>query len=141
MLSLLNVFAGKKNLNAVLKGVIALVFFSFCGLELLAQPPCNNLSVSLGPNVEYCNGASITLTATITGGPNGLTPIYTWVFDSDTGGFVREASGRRRAVDCSAERRRPHPCSGWRERSTVEAGESAGSTVQRGGGEPTVYWQ
>ena len=84
MLSLLNVFAGKKNLNAVLKGLIALVFFSFCGLELLAQPPCNNLSVSLGPNVEYCNGTTITLTAVITGGPTGAgvgAPIYTWEFD------------------------------------------------------------
>ena len=84
MLSLLNVFAGKKNLNAVLKGVIALVFFGVFSFDVFGQ--CNGLNVSVGSDIEACNGANITLTATYIGGPNSGTPIYQWSFNSDGGG-------------------------------------------------------
>ncbi len=84
MLSLLNVLAAKKNLNAVLKGAVFFAFFSFFSFGVFGQ--CNNLNVSVGSDIEACNGANITLTATYTGGPSSGTPIYQWSFNDNGGG-------------------------------------------------------
>jgi hypothetical protein len=86
MTRLLNVFSLSNHIHTVLQHVFLFVFLSVFGEHVLGQN-CNNLSVSLGSDVEYCNGASITLTATITGGPAGVgSPIFEWVFDSNTSG-------------------------------------------------------
>jgi len=79
------VFIEKNSINSVFKSFIFFAFLSAFSFDSAGQ--CNGLNVTLGPDVEYCNGSSITLTATITGGPSGAgAPIYTWVFDSDTNG-------------------------------------------------------
>ncbi len=76
MLSLLKVLSLNNNIHAVLKSIVLIVFLGVFELDTFGQ--CNNLNVSVGSDIEACNGANITLTATYTGGPNSGTPIYQW---------------------------------------------------------------
>ena len=61
------------------------MFLSIVSLNAFGQS-CNGLNVSLGPDISYCNGGSVTLTTSITGGPTNLTPIYQWTINGSGGG-------------------------------------------------------
>ncbi|MFM1773085.1 MAG: hypothetical protein RLZZ71_2227, partial [Bacteroidota bacterium] len=77
----LKVFFLNCNSKAILKQAFLFVILSGFGEYTFGQN-CTDLSVSLGPDVEYCNGANVTLTATVTGGLTGFgAPIFTWEFD------------------------------------------------------------
>ena len=59
-------------------------FYVFFGVDTFGQ--CNGLNVTVGPDIEACNGSSITLTATYTGEPNSDSPTYQWYFNNGGGG-------------------------------------------------------
>jgi len=81
MQGLFKVLSLNNNIKVDFKSAILLVLLCVFSFGVFGQD-CNNLSVSLGPNVEYCTGANVTLTATITGGPTGVgSPIFTWEFN------------------------------------------------------------
>ncbi len=86
---LLKVFSLNNHIHTVLKHVFLFVFLSVFGEHVLGQN-CNNLSVSVGSDIEACNGANIILTATYTGGPSSGMPSYQWSVNRDggVGGWV-----------------------------------------------------
>ena len=71
MMRFLKVLSLNNNFKVDFKSAILFVLLCVFSFGVFGQD-CNNLSVSLGPDVEYCNGASITLTAVISGGPTGV---------------------------------------------------------------------
>ena len=77
MLRLLKVLFLKNNIHAVLKHVFLFVFLTCFGGYAFGQN-CNGLSVSLGPDVEYCNDATVTISSSYTGGPSAGSPSYAW---------------------------------------------------------------
>lgn len=77
MLRLLNFLSTEKNINAHLKSVAIVAFFFVFGLNAFGQN-CNGLNVTLGPDVEYCNDATVTISSSFTGGPSAGSPSYTW---------------------------------------------------------------
>ena len=88
---LLKVLSLNNAIHAVLKCVVLVTFLGVFGVDTFGQ--CNGLNVSLGQNILACNGTNITLTANITGGPTGLTPIYTWEFNPNGGGGTNTIQG------------------------------------------------
>jgi PKD repeat protein len=63
----------------------AAFFVLFWGLGLSVFGQCSNLNVSVGPDIEACNGATLTLNATYSGGPTSGAPIYQWSFNINGG--------------------------------------------------------
>ena len=81
---LLKVLSLNNAIHAVLKCVVLVTFLGVFGVDTSGQ--CNGLNVSLGSDIEVCNGTNVTLTSTYTGGPSGVTPTYSWLFASYTNG-------------------------------------------------------